>query len=364
MSAVQQIKGKGYEDFDSFIDPGDEYINLFRPKAAYVCELGSYDPITVGDLYTGVSKIEDIKKEIFKLKGYQVDEQHLIEKNVKYIELQDNEKFFTRDLILIKQKEPLKSEQIEKFNFMEAQGDKTQVFVKTLTGKTITLAVNLNRTINYLSFLIALQDGMPTDQQRHIFGGKQLDKGLTLSDHKIERESTIRLLLRLRGGGAELFSFSDMESVVKRGLVETAPDWRVVVKGLNAEGKCTNASCDAYEKRVWTNWGMGTFQIAKIVYTAACPSCNTEIEEVDNCGFVDCTFSYEGKYKDQSGKLIAAEGRDQIAEPRNITTFSNVGEDKRNWAYLDITTRTRELESPREETATPNNANNRGCSIL
>ena len=176
--------------------------------------------------------------------------------------------------------------------FMFENVAKYQIYVKTLVGKTLIISIKKDTMLSELKVKVMEKDGIPVDQQRYIYAGIQVDDSKPLYEFNIKRESTVHLVLRLRGGGGE---FVNVNQKFEEGSWTTeGPSWRSCSAGLNMEGMCLNRNCDAYNKRTISMCGKTTFSHDMLI---ECPMCNTK-RKCDNIIITNCNLRAVGQKAD------------------------------------------------------------------
>uniref|UniRef100_A0A0G4GFC9 Ubiquitin-like domain-containing protein n=1 Tax=Chromera velia CCMP2878 TaxID=1169474 RepID=A0A0G4GFC9_9ALVE len=168
------------------------------------------------------------------------------------------------------------------------------VFVHTLTGKIVDIPMNICDDVLTLKEKIQDKEGIPPEQLRLIYEGKQLEDARTLLDYGATSEcTTIHMVLRLRGGHIPPTPFVDVRGALRvQQFSDSAPSWRTVRPGLNLHGKCKNRNCRAYGHQVIMPQGMESFDFILSSADCTCPECGIWTQP-ETCGFYKCQWSHE-----------------------------------------------------------------------
>jgi hypothetical protein len=215
------------------------------------------------------------------------------------------------------------------------------LYIKTLTGKTITVHVDSSDTVYDIKCKIQDREGIPPSQSKLICSGYKLLDWVKLGSYNIVKDTCIYLVLQLRGGGgSEFIDISNSESrIVQQWSNKKLPSWRTVYQGLSIDGLCNNYTCEAFNEYVIYNHKLKQFTLDDIP-NVKCPQCSSVIE-VSSIMFNNCHWRWQGIKEDNPYKL---ENTDWELVDDHVVKFNKDISGSINWLSLTIDIKNKDLD--------------------
>lgn len=214
-------------------------------------------------------------------------------------------------------------------------GDSWQITIQNPEEETLFIDATPASLVSDVKESIYAKVNIAVQDQSLLFDGETLKDDQTLLSYDIENGETLLLVPIEEEGGFASFSFSNFKKKVEKKFSNNAPDWRILTKGLNLEGICTNPQCDAHNKKVWVQKGFGKFNIAKEFTRSFCPmpNCKKKVKEIEQCGFFYCKYVIEGETVDE--QKVSLKGSHK--KTSGFEKFLAGGEDSARYTFLEIT---------------------------
>ena len=227
------------------------------------------------------------------------------------------------------------------------------VYLTGMSGRTYSLlfpnATFKQTKISDFKYAIEQKTGVEVESQRLLYGSRELETKLegiemTFEDYKINKGSSIIIVVRLTGGCSSFvpLSFTDISSGDKfkpRDFHPSAPDWRHVGKGLNFEGTCKKITCEAYNESVLVPKGFYNATGGQCIVNCEltqlkCPMCATKLNKrnVTGVGIYKCKLEVKAKIEDQDEIRYKIQSRDKFKLAHSLNENDNI-----DYEYIILT---------------------------
>ena len=206
-----------------------------------------------------------------------------------------------------------------------------QIYLKDLCGKSTEIECFPTDNIQRIKELYQDKEGIPIEQSRLIYAGKQLSDGDTLEYYNIKNDTTLHVILRLNGGGNG-FAFSDMNKIKQIQFTNKGPSFMTVSNGGNLKVKCINDLCPTaeYNGTSYIRKGFCRLDIGDIQGSITCPECGHQAT-IKTIGFCDALMEYKGTTK--SGNIKTGK---HTFDRNCFHEFSDLETDMDVWTELVI----------------------------